>query len=138
MPTTTVRWIAHRQFVGTDDNNQSVLISGSKAAGGVKPSQMLLLGLSACTAYDVLDIMEKKRQPLTHLEVVANGEQDPEPPWAYQHIHLIFRVSGENLTEKAIAQAIKLSQEKYCSVAATVRGVAEITTAFEIIAVPAT
>lgn len=133
MPTTTVRWVAERQFVGTDENNQSVVMSGSQAAGGVKPSQMLLLGLSACTAYDVLDIMEKKRKPLTLLEVRATGEQDSDPPWPFRRIHLTFRISGENLTEKAISQAIQLSQEKYCSVAATVRGVAEITTEFEIV-----
>lgn len=133
MPTTSVRWVANKQFVGTDDNNQSVVISGNSEAGGVKPSQLLLIGLSACTAYDVLDIMSKKRKPLTMLEVNATGEHDPEPPWAYRRIHLEFRISGENLTEKAVSQAIQLSQDKYCSVAATVRGVATITTAFEIL-----
>lgn len=136
MPTTTVRWVTDKQFVGTDSNNQSVVISGSEAAGGVKPSQLLLIGLSACTAYDVLDIMEKKRKPLTMLEVSATGKHDPEPPWAYRHIHLNFRLSGEMVTEKAVTQAIQLSQEKYCSIAATVRGVAEITTDFEIIPSP--
>jgi putative redox protein len=77
--------------------------------------------------------MAKKRKPLTLLEVIATGENDPEPPWAYRHIHLMYRISGDNLTDKAISQAIQLSQEKYCSVAATVRGVAKITTAFEIV-----
>lgn len=133
MPTTTVRWVTDKQFVGTDDNNHSVVMSGSKTAGGVKPSQMLLIGLSACTAYDVLDIMEKKRKPLTLLEVIATGEQDADPPWAFRRIHLKFRIRGDQLTEKAVKQAIDLSQEKYCSVAATVRGVAEITTDFEIV-----
>ena len=133
MPTTTVRWVTDKQFVGTDENNQSVVLSGSNTAGGASPSQMLLIGLSACTAYDVLDIMIKKRKPLTLLEVIAMGEQDAEPPWAYHHIHLKFRISGENLTEKAVDQAINLSQEKYCSVAATVKGVAKITTEFEIL-----
>lgn len=134
MPTTTVRWVTDKQFVGTDDNNHSVVLSGSKTAGGVKPSQMLLIGLSACTAYDVLDIMEKKRKPLTLLEVIATGDQDSDPPWTFRHIHLMFRIRGDQLTEKAVKQAIDLSQEKYCSVAATVRGVAEISTDFEIVA----
>jgi putative redox protein len=92
------------------------------------------VGLSACTAYDVLDIMVKKRQPLTMLEIEANGEQDPKPPWAYRRIHLKYRVSGNGLTPQALTQAIRLSQEKFCSVAATVRGVSEITTEFEIVA----
>ena len=71
--------------------------------------------------------------PLTHLEVTTSGEQDPNPPWAYRHIHLCYRVTGKDLTNKAVEQAIQLSEEKYCSVAATVRGVAEITTSFEIV-----
>ncbi|MGD9249512.1 MAG: OsmC family protein [Desulfobacteraceae bacterium] len=133
MPTTTVRWVSDYQFVGIDSRNQSVVLSGDDPAKGVSPSQMLLIGLSACTAYDILSIMEKKRKPLALLEVIATGEQDEEPPWAYHHIHLKFIVKGEKLTENAISQAIDLSQEKYCSVAATVRGVAEITTEFEIV-----
>lgn len=134
MPTTTVRWVAGKQFVGTDSRNQSFVLSAEDPARGVSPSQVLLIGLSACTAYDVLAIMEKKRKPLTLLEVVATGEQNEKPPWAYHHIHLKFVVCGKNLTEKAVSQAISLSQEKFCSVAATVRGVARITTAFEMVA----
>lgn len=133
MPITTVRWVSGKQFVGTDSRNQSVVLSGDDPAKGVSPSQMLLVGLSACTAYDILDIMAKKRKPLTLLEIIANGEQDAEPPWAYRRIHLKYRVSGSDLTVKAIEQAVQLSQEKYCSVAATVRGVAEITTEIEIV-----
>jgi len=133
MPTTTVRWVTGKQFVGTDSRSQSIVLSGDDAAGGVSPSQTLLIGLSACTAHDILSIMAKKRKPLTLLKVVATGEQDEKPPWAYRQIHLKFIVSGKELTDKAVSQAIELSQEKFCSVAATVRGVAEITTAFEIV-----
>jgi putative redox protein len=133
MPVTTVRWVSDKQFVGMDSRSQSIVLSGDDPAKGVSPSQVLLIGLSACTAYDVLSIMEKKRKPLASLEVIATGEQDENPPWAYHHIHLKFIVSGEGLTEKALAQAIDLSQEKFCSVAATVRGVADISTGFEIL-----
>jgi len=133
MPTTTVRWVTGKQFVGTDARNHSVVLSADDPAKGVSPSQMLLIGLSACSAYDVLDIMTKKRKPLTLLEVIATGEQDAEPPWAYRRIVLKYRVSGEGLTEKALRQAIQLSQDKYCSVAATVRGVAEIVTELEMV-----
>lgn len=133
MPTTAVRWLTDKKFLGTDSHNQSVVLSGDDPAKGVSPSQMLLIGLSACTAYDILDIMTKKRKPLTMLEIIADGEQDPDPPWAYRRIHLKYRVSGKDLTEKAISQAVQLSQEKYCSVAATVRGVAEIITEIEMV-----
>jgi putative redox protein len=134
MPVTTVRWVSDKQFVGTDANNQSIVLSGDDPAKGVGPSQVLLIGLSACTAHDVVAIMEKKRKPLASLQVIATGEQDEDPPWAYHHIHLKYIVSGENLTEKALVQAIDLSQEKFCSVAATLRGVADITTELEIVA----
>ena len=133
MPTTTVRYVTERQFVGTDGRGQAVLLSGDGNAGGVSPSQMLLIALSSCTGVDVSDIMKKKRKPLDMLEITAIGEQDPDPPWAYRKVHLRYRVSGKEITEKALSQAIDLSLNKYCSVAATVRGVAELTTDFEIL-----
>ncbi len=133
MPATIVRWVTGKQFVGTDSFNQSIVISADKPSRGVDPTDLLLLGLSACTAYDVLDIMAKKRRPLKMLEISASGEHDPEPPWAFRHINLKYRLSGEGLNDHAVAQAIRLSHEKYCSIAATVRGVARITTEFEIV-----
>lgn len=133
MPTTTVKWVAGKQFVGMDSNQHAIVLSGEDPARGVRPSEMLLIALSACTAYDVVDIMEKKRKPLSFLEVIATGERDPEPPWPYRTVHLKYRLAGSGLTEKAVTQAITLSEEKYCSVAATIRGVARITTEFEIL-----
>ena len=134
MATTTVRWIKERHFVGTDSTNHSVVLSGQKHGIGVSPSEMLLIALASCSSVDVVEILEKKRKKLTMLEVTASGEQDPEPPWAYRKIHLQYLLSGEGLTEKAVEQAIHLSQEKYCSVAATIRGVAQITTEYRIVA----
>ena len=134
MPTTTVRWIKERHFVGTDSTNHSVVLSGQEKGIGVKPSEMLLIALASCSAVDVVEILEKKRKKLTMLEVTANGEQDPSPPWPYRKINIKYILSGEALTTKAVEQAIHLSQEKYCSVAATVRGVAQITTEYRIVA----
>ena len=133
MPTATVRWVSGRQFVGTDSRGHSVVLSGSDSQGGASPSEMLLVALASCTAVDVVTIMEKKRKPLSSLEIEITGDRDPEPPWPYRTIHVNFRVSGKELTEAAVSQAIALSEEKYCSVAATVRGVAAITTSFEIV-----
>ena len=133
MPTATVRWVDGYQFVGTDSKGHSVVLSGSESQGGVSPSEMLLVALASCTAVDVVEILKKKRKPLTDLEIVITGDRDPEPPWPYRTIHVHFRLCGDGLTEKAVAQAISLSEEKYCSVAATVRGVAKITTGFEIV-----
>ena len=133
MITTRVRWLKERHFVGIDSSNHSVVLSGQKNGIGVSPSQMLLIALASCSAVDVVEILEKKRKKLTMLEVTATGEQDPEPPWAYRKIHVKYRIGGERLTLKAVEQAINLSQEKYCSVAATIRGVAQITTEYEIL-----
>ena len=133
MAKATVRWLNQRNFVGVDSTGHSVVLSGQKNGIGVSPSQMLLVKLAACSSVDVVEILEKKRKKLTLLEVIASGEQDPEPPWTYRKIHIKYRLSGKDLTEKAVEQAIRLSQDKYCSVSATVRGVAQITTEFEIV-----
>jgi putative redox protein len=71
---------------------------------------------------------------LDQLEISVTSEQDQDPPWTFRKIHMHFTLGGANLTEKAVAQAIELSEEKYCSVAATLRGKAVITTEYEIIA----
>ena len=133
MVTTTVHWLKDRHFVGIDSNNHSVILSGQKEGIGVSPSETLLIALASCSSVDVVEILEKKRKKLTLLEVTANGERDPNPPWAYRKIHVHYRLGGQGLTDKAVSQAIQLSQDKYCSVAATVRGVAEITWDYEIV-----
>jgi putative redox protein len=133
MSTTTVRWVTGQQFVGMDANNHAVVLSGEAEPNGLRPSQMLLIALASCTAVDVVEILTKKRKPLSFLEIQATGENDPDPPWTFRKIHVKYRLAGKNLTEKAVEQAIQLSEEKYCSVAATVRGVAEITTEYEIL-----
>ena len=133
MASTTVRWLFEKHFVGIDSRNHSVVLSGQDNAIGVSPSELLLISLASCSSVDVVQILTKKRKTLTFLEVSATGVHDPEPPWAVRKIHLKYRLGGQGLTPKAVEQAITLSQEKYCSVAATVRGVAEITTEYEIV-----
>ena len=133
MPTSTIRWVQGKQFVGTDSHGQSIVLTGDDAHGGIRPSQALLIALGSCSSVDVVEILHKKRMPLRSLEIIVSGEQDEEPPWAYRTLHIHYRLSGDNLTETAVAQAVRLAEERYCSVAATVRGVAEITTDFEII-----
>ncbi len=128
-----VKWIEKRQFVGIDSTDHSVVISSPKDGVGVKPSDLLLIALGSCTAYDVVDILEKKRQKLTGLQVVVTGEQDEEPPWTFRKLHMQFTVHGRGLKEKAVQDAIELAEEKYCSVSATVRGVAEIDYTYAIV-----
>jgi putative redox protein len=131
--TTTLHWLSGQRFVGIDSTNHAVVVSSTDEGIGVKPSDLLLLALAACTAVDVVDILAKKRLPLASLEIITSGEQDADPPWAFRKIHIKFRLAGAGLTGKAVEQAIRLSEEKYCSVAATIRGAAQITTEFEIL-----
>ncbi len=133
MGTATVKWIEGKQFIGVDSTNHSVVLSTPSEGIGIKPSDLLLIAVASCSAVDVVEILEKKRMMLTHLEISSSGEQDQNPPWTFRKIHMHYKVGGKNLTEKAVAQAIQLSEEKYCSVAATIRGTAEIITDFEIL-----
>jgi putative redox protein len=133
MATATIHWISGKRFIGIDSTNHSVVLSTPDEGIGMKPSDLLLVALAACTAVDVVEILTKKRITLTALEIAASGEQDSTPPWTFRKIHLIYTLGGKGLTETAVKQAIQLSEEKYCSVASTLRGVAEITTSFELL-----
>ena len=133
MGTATVKWIDGKQFIGIDSTHHSVVLSTPDEGIGIKPSELLLIAVASCSAVDVVEILQKKRMPLTHLEISAAGEQDQDPPWTFRKIHLVYKIGGKNLTEKAVSQAIQLTEEKYCSVAATIRATAQITTEFEIL-----
>jgi putative redox protein len=131
----TLTWVQDKQFVGTDDSKHSIVISSQdeRNGTGMVPSQLLLLALASCTAYDVVGILEKRRQHLTGLRVNVTGEQEPDPPWPFRHITVEYIFRGKGLKEKDVVRAIELSETKYCSVAATLRPAAEIHTRFEII-----
>ena len=133
MANATIRWVTGKQFVGTNSTHHSVVLSPADVGVGMKPSELLLVALGSCTAVDVVEILAKKRTTLTSLEIQVTGEQDVEAPWTFRKFHIQYLVKGKGLTEKAVAQAIQLSEEKYCSVAATVRATAPVTTGFEIL-----
>jgi len=133
MGTAIVKWIGGKQFVGIDSTCHSVVLSTPDEGIGIKPSELLLIAVASCAAVDVVDILAKKRMPLTYMEISVMGEQDQDPPWTFREIQLHFRLAGINLTVTAAARAIELSEEKYCSVAATIRETAQITTRFEVL-----
>jgi putative redox protein len=133
MGTTIVKWIEGKQFIGIDSTNHSVVLSTPSEGIGIKPSDLLPIAVASCTAVDVVEILAKKRTPISYLEISATGEQETEGPWTFRKIHLHFKLKGKNLTDKTVEQAIQLSQEKYCSVAATIRPTAQITSDFEIL-----
>jgi putative redox protein len=121
----TVKWSGQMQFAGTGNAGHSVLMDGESKAGN-SPMELVLLALCGCTAYDVVSILQKKREPATAVEVSAHAEKAPEPPRVYTEIKLLYRISG-NVTRKAVEDAVCLSEEKYCSVAAMLNKTARIT-----------
>lgn len=130
-----VTWLQNFQFVGTDSTKHSVVISGSGPDDGIgmKPSELLLVSLGSCTGYDVVNILSKKRQPLSGLRISVDGEQAADPPWPFRTIHIHYELSGSNLDSQAVEQAIRLSEEKYCCVSATLSQAATITYDFTIV-----
>ena len=132
-----ITWFGGKQFVGVDSSKHAVVMSSQDEANGtgMKPSDLLLVALAGCSAVDVVGILEKKRQDLHGLEIHIQGEQDPEPPWTFRRIEMEYVVTGREIKEKAVADAIRIAEEKYCSVSATVKGVAEVVWKYRIVAV---
>jgi putative redox protein len=134
MPTAKVKWVGQEEFLAIMPSGRAVPFDGkSNSAAG--PMEMLLGALGSCTAVDIVLILEKKRQKLTTLEIEISGERAKDPPSVWTKIEMVYRLSGR-LEEKAVRDAIELSQNKYCSVAAMLRKTAEITYRFEILPHP--
>lgn len=121
----SAKWAGQMQFSGVGNRGHSVVMDGDGKAGN-SPMELVLVALCGCTAYDVVNILQKKREPLTALEVSANAEKATDSPRVYTRIKLLYRVSG-NVSPKAVEDAVRLSEEKYCSVAAMLSRTAKIT-----------
>lgn len=130
-----VKWVGKGQFVGIDSTKHSLVMSTQDEENGIglEPSELLLLSLGGCTGIDVVSILRKQRQDLAGLEISITAERDSDPPWTFRKIHLEYLLHGKGLSERAVERAIRLSEEKYCSVGATLSGVAELTSSFRII-----
>ncbi len=130
----TIRYAGDEFFIGTTPSGhaQAIDTNGDRKAAPT-PMEMLLVSVAACTAVDVVSILEKKRQKITDYKSEITGERRDEYPRAFTKFHIHHIVYGRDVSEQAVRQAIELSDTKYCSVAATVRPTAEITTSFEII-----
>jgi putative redox protein len=127
-----VKWIEDKTFLGTDINGKSAVITATGEGPGVSPMQMLLLGLGGCSMYDVINILQKQRQPLVDVEIEIDGKRSEEGARPWQTIHMHFIVTGRGLDPGKVERAINLSVEKYCGAHATLSGVAQITHDFEI------
>lgn len=121
-------------FTGTTPSGHAQTIeTNSKRANAATPMELLLIALGGCTGVDVISILKKKRQLVTDYRIEVSGERREDFPRAYTRLLVKHIVTGHKVSEQALAQAIELSDQKYCSVAATLRGSAEIITSYEII-----
>jgi len=131
MQIATVKWVEKQQFIGVTPSGHAVAIDADRQRNSAPgPMEMLLVALGACTASDVADILEKKRQKLDSLEVVVSGERAPEPPAVWTKLEIVYRLRGA-LDEKAVRDSIELSETKYCSVAAMLRKTAAVSFRYE-------
>jgi putative redox protein len=133
MQTARVRWTGHEQFLGITPSNHAVPFDSdrnSNVAPG--PMDMLLIALGACTATDIVIILAKKRQKLESLDIEVSGERAADPPRVWTKLEIVYKLRGA-LDEKAVRDAVNLSEEKYCSVAATMRKSAAISFRYEIL-----
>ena len=123
-------WMDNHRFVAESDSGHAMVVDGDKKTGN-SPMELVLIGLCGCTGYDVESILQKKREPFTSLEVVADAERAEEPPMVYTAIKLVYKVGGK-VSRKAVEDAVRLSKEKYCSVSAMLEKTAKITAEIEI------
>src|SRR6267378_4271132 len=133
MQTGFVKWIGEQKFVATSPSGHAMTIDSDRASNKAPgPMELLLLALGACTATDVVLILEKKRQKLDSLEVICSGERAAEPPTVWTKLELLYRFRGQ-LDDAAVKHAIQLSEDKYCSVAAMLRKTATLSWRYEIL-----
>ena len=133
----TVRFVSDDLFLGiTPSGHALALDTDSKRSSAPSPVELLLVALGSCTATDVASILAKKRQQVTSYTVEVSGQRRDEYPRSYTSMKVHHILTGRSISTKAVAQAIELSDTKYCSVAATLRPAVEIQSSFEIIEEP--
>ncbi|HHT73871.1 MAG TPA: hypothetical protein GX008_09180 [Firmicutes bacterium] len=132
-----VRWNGKMGFVGISGTNHTVVMDTSPEHGGdgaaASPMEMVLMGLAGCSGIDVVSILQKKRLNLRNLEISLEAERADSYPKVFTKINVKFSAEGEGITEKHLSDAVRLSMEKYCSVAGMLSKTAEISWAVEIL-----
>ena len=132
-----IKWVDGRMFVGETSSGHAVVMDGPPDHGGrnmgIRPMEMILLGLGGCSSFDVVEILQKGRQDIVDCTAEVSGERVDEIPSVFRKIHLHFKVVGKNLKESAVERAVKLSAEKYCSASIMLNKAVDITHSFEVI-----
>ncbi len=131
-----VKWVQDATMVGESGSGHALVMDGPPEHGGrnlgVRPMEMLLLGMGGCTEFDVLHILKKARQQVTDCVVELAAERAQDDPKVFTRIHVHFIISGPNLSEKHVTRAVALSAEKYCSASIMLGATADVTHDFEI------
>jgi len=130
----TIHFAGDGFFIGTTPSGHAQAIeTDSTRASAATPMELLLIALGSCTGVDVISILEKKRQQVTRYRIEVSGDRREDFPRSYTRLEVKHVISGRDLSAAAIASAIELSDKKYCSVAATLRGRAEIVSSYQIV-----
>lgn len=133
----TVKWVDGRAFLGESGSGHAVVMDGPPDHGGrnigIRPMEMILLGLGGCSSFDVIDILQKGRQDVVDCVAELTAERVDEVPSVFSKIHLHFKVTGKNLKDSAVERAVKLSAEKYCSASIMLGKSVDITHDYEVI-----
>ncbi len=131
-----IKWVDHMTFLGESGSGHSVIMDGAPEFGGrdlgIRPMEMLLLGMGGCASFDIVAMLKKARQDITDLEVELSSERAEEIPKVFTKIHAHFIIRGRNIKETQVKRAIELSAEKYCSASIMLGATAEITHDYEI------
>jgi putative redox protein len=128
--TVTADWVREQVFLLRDHAGFPIVMT---QPNGVLGADLLPLSLIGCAIWDVVNILRKQRQPVTRCEVHAESERDAEPPWRFRKIEIVYRVWGAEVDPAAVERSIRLTEDKYCSVYATLRAAVEITSRHEIL-----
>lgn len=119
-------WQGDSAFVGKNLSGGTVQMGKLNDQPGVSPMELILVGLAGCTGVDIMDILRKKRQDVKAFKVKVRGLRADSYPMVYKQIEIVYQIWGDNIDHTAVERAIQLSQDKYCSVSAMLRSVAEI------------
>lgn len=132
-----IKWVENVCFMGESETGHAVILDGAPDAGGrnlgMRPMEMLLIGMGACTSFDVVTILKKARQPVADCVAEIEAERADEIPKVFTKIHVHFVVTGKGLNPVQVERAVKLSAEKYCSASIMLGKSAEVTHDFEIV-----
>ena len=129
--TLNVTWLGEQRYLGVNESGQQLLIDNSATKIGVSPMEALLGALATCTAYDVVEVMKKRRTPLASYRIEVEGTRVDTDPKRYTHITVRHIAGGEGVTAEALERAVHLSHKKYCSVAASLNSEITVETRVE-------